>query len=90
MKNWYRPAIYLFLPSIAGIISEIDQQPAEKTAEEKNTTGVIKGNTTFKELLDWGIKKEDIEKAINDNISNTNQVIKEYAGAKAIEFGTNY
>lgn len=67
--------------------SEAEQKPSEEKIAEKTPSGIIKGSTTFKELLDWGVKQEDIEKIINDKMPNTAQIIKEYAGAKAIEFG---
>lgn len=74
----------------------VDVSPAANTQvpaatakpEAVNTEKTIKGSTTFKEMIDWGIKKEDIEKVINDKLPDTSKIIKDYATAKGIEFST--
>lgn len=57
-------------------------------AENAAANNTIKGSTTFQELLDWGVRKEDIEKTINDKLPDSNKIIKDYATAKGIEFST--
>lgn len=47
---------------------------------------IIKGSTTFKELLDWGVKREDVEKILNEEISDIDEKIKDYASGRGIEF----
>lgn len=64
--------------------SSLSTSSTEKTVTER----VIKGSTTFKELLDWGVKKEAIEKAINDKLPDSGKTIKDYATAKGIEFSS--
>lgn len=59
-----------------------------KTENSDGTGNVIKGSTTFGEVLDWGINKEDIEKIINDKIPSNGDKIKDYATSKGIEFST--
>ena len=70
------------LPQISSSTTAAPTSSPQAASSER----VIKGNTTFKELLDWGVKKEDIEKTINDKLPNTGKVIKEYATAKGVEF----
>ncbi len=48
----------------------------------------IKGKTTFKELLEWGLKKEDIEQVIGDTLPNTSITVRDYATQKGVEFNT--
>jgi len=64
--------------------------PVTSSAQAENTAvnNTIKGSTTFQELLDWGVKKEDIEKTINDKLPDSNKIIKDYATAKGVEFST--
>ncbi len=65
-----------------------ETESAEVSSTNENTDRIVKGNTTFKELLDWGVKKEEIEKIINDKIPNTSEAVKDYATAKGTEFST--
>lgn len=65
-------------------------KPSE-TSDSHNTSDsdkTIKGKTTFGELLDWGVKQEDIEKVIKDKMPRIGDKIKDYADAKKIEFST--
>lgn len=61
---------------------------SETTKENADTENFIKGSTTFKDLLEWGVKKEEIEKILNDKISDTGKIIKDYATTKEIEFSS--
>lgn len=51
-------------------------------AEEKK----VKGNTTFKEVLDWGVTEEAIQSIINEKLPNVVMTIKDYCAEKEIEF----
>lgn len=75
-------------PAIATNIEKATTETKEVASESSETKKVIKGNTTFKELLDWGVKKEAIENIINDKMPSTSETIKDYASAKGIEFST--
>jgi len=46
----------------------------------------IAGKTTFQNLLDWGVKQEDIEKAIGQSLPSLNLLIKDWATAKGLSF----
>ncbi|KUO58296.1 MAG: hypothetical protein APF84_05545 [Gracilibacter sp. BRH_c7a] len=67
------------------------QQEQESTEtispDSHDTTSIaIKGITTFQELLDWGVKIEDIEKILNEEMPSPQKSIKDYAAEKGIEF----
>jgi len=49
---------------------------------------VIVGKTTFQNLLDWGVKQEDIEKALGTSMPNANLLIKDWATAEGAPFST--
>jgi len=56
------------------------------TSAAPSSERTIKGSTTFKELINWGVKKEDIEKIINDKMPDSSGIIKDFAASKGIEF----
>jgi hypothetical protein len=67
----------------------VDIEKAAKSIEENSSeenASFIKGKTTFKEVLAIGVKKEDIEKAINTNIEDTSAVIKDFCTQKELKF----
>ncbi|WP_069650459.1 hypothetical protein [Caloranaerobacter ferrireducens] len=58
-----------------------------KVSEDSNENEyIIKGKTTFKELLDWGLDKETIEGIIKSKIPNTNITIRDFCNNESIEF----
>jgi len=61
---------------------------APKSTEVSASEKAVKSSTTFKELLDWGVKREDIEKVINDKMPDSSKVVKDYTSTKGIEFST--
>lgn len=56
----------------------------EHTPEEYK----ISGKTTFQNLLDWGVKQEDIEKAIGQPLPAANLQIKDWAAVEGLSFST--
>lgn len=66
-------------------------QPGEiQTVEgEESTEQIIRGKTTFQDLLDWGVSKEEIEAAIGEKLPPAGTTIQDFAFQKeALEFGT--
>ncbi len=55
---------------------------------QSSTDRTIKGNTTFKEIIDWGISKEEIEAILGRKIQNTTSKIKDYCLENNIDFET--
>jgi hypothetical protein len=48
----------------------------------------VTGNTTFQELLDWGVSVEAIQKVIGGDLPAASTVIKDYISGKGLEFPT--
>lgn len=48
----------------------------------------VAGKTTFQNLLDWGVKQEDIEKTIGQPLPTVNLLIKDWAAAEGLSFST--
>lgn len=46
----------------------------------------INGNTTFQDLLNWGLTMEEIEKVLGGSIESKNVTIKDVATNKGVEF----
>lgn len=67
-----------------------EQQNTENTSIDTHDTtslNTIGGNTTFQQLLSWGVAKEDIEKIISDKMPSPQKNIKDYATEQGIGFG---
>lgn len=61
---------------------------ASATHTESTTDRTIKGSTTFQNLLDWGVARQDVEKVLNMAMGATGQTVRDFCTAKGIEFGT--
>lgn len=48
----------------------------------------VAGKTTFQNLLDWGVKQEDIEKTLGQPLPSANLLIKDWATLQGIAFST--
>ena len=59
--------------------------PEEHTEEEDQT---IKGKTTFREVLDWGVSQEDIEIVLGVGMPNPLTNIKDFCLEQGLEFTT--
>lgn len=57
---------------------------SEDDSYEEN---IIKGKTTFKEALEFGIEKEKIEEIIGYNIPSTGMTIRDFCFEKGLSFG---
>lgn len=68
---------------ISNIKAENNSQEyiSDDTEEKK-----VNGNTTFKEVVDWGVSEEAIQKIINEKLSNKVMTIKDYCLEREIEF----
>lgn len=49
---------------------------------------IVKGNSTFKEVLDWGVPKLEVEEIIGGKIPSTGLTIRDYCTQQGIEFST--
>ena len=55
--------------------------------KESNTENVVKGSTTFKDVLDRGLKREQIERVLGTQLPDVNEKIGDFCNSKGIEFG---
>lgn len=78
----------VILPEISGeIINEEDKEQAEEVKDE--TTGeenLVKGATTFKQVLDAGITKQQIEEILGMEMPSANMVIKDFCLEEGLSF----
>jgi hypothetical protein len=83
------------LSALGGSVPD-DSQAAESDAtstqvEETHTeteTGEVKGNTTFGQLLSWGVSKETIQQILGLPIGNAGVTVRDYCIENDIEFST--
>jgi len=61
--------------------------PSEEHAEYDSSERVIKGKTTFQELLDWGVSQETIESILGGPMPNPLTVVKTHCDAQGLYFG---
>lgn len=71
----------------------IINQPEENVTGKSNITQsatdrIVKGKTTFKEIIDWGISKEEIEAILSKKIQNTAITLNDYCSENNIDFST--
>jgi len=62
----------------------------DSTTDERNETALmeIKGKTTFAELYDWGVSKEELEKILGIPVGVRSESVREYSMSNGIEFST--
>ena len=63
-------------------------QVTESAPEEESTERVIKGKTTFREILNWGVTQETIEQIMGIPMPNPLTTIKDYCTEKGLDFET--
>ena len=62
-------------------------EPNLTEEHETSTEMVIKGNTTFGDLLAWGLPEEEIEAVIREKLPATGMTIRDFAIQKGLDFG---
>jgi len=67
--------------TIASLGSGITEE-YEESAEQ-----IIKGRTTFKEVLNWGVPEEEIEAIIGEELPATGMTIRDFANQEGLDFG---
>ncbi|WBW99566.1 hypothetical protein [Oceanirhabdus sp. W0125-5] len=64
---------------------KIESNSSENNTEENNEK-VIRGKTTFNEVIEWGISEEILENIINGKIIDKSVVIRDYCMKNGVEF----
>lgn len=67
-------------------VNKVEVNETEESNEDEEK--VVKGKTTFKEVIDFGVSEGDIEKIIGEKIPNTGLTVRDYCTEKGIEFST--
>ena len=63
-------------------------EPDITEEHETSTEMAIKGNTTFGDLLAWGLSEEEIKAIIGGELPVTGTAIRDFATQKGLEFST--
>jgi len=63
-----------------------DATPETHVAESDDTT--VRGKTTFGELVDWGLSREQIEQAIGMEMGKSGVTVRDYLAEAGVEFQT--
>ena len=91
LKEKLAPADIEALQEISVRLSDIrkEEVPGDDSAEEiehDEETGVIKGKTTFNELLEWGLTQEQIEEVLGMEMGARGTAVRDYMIEKELEF----
>ncbi len=92
LRERLAPADIDALRTITVELSELPQISAEADTTETEATaaplarGEVKGNTTFGELLEWGLTKEEIEGILNLPMGPRTVTVRDYVKEKGLEF----
>lgn len=65
-----------------------NNEESESTKEENDDQMLVKGNTTFKEVLEWGVDKPYVEDLIGGQIPNPVMSLRDYCVKNEISFST--
>lgn len=70
-----------------------DEEPsvaptAAKASSSTSAERVVKGKTTFGELIQWGVPQSSIEKLIGSPMPNPAMTVKDYASTNGLNFET--
>ena len=71
-------------PAPAASASDVTPTPTAHVVPAKTVTG----QTTFQELLDWGVSKEAIQAVIHADLPSPSTLVKDFAASKGLDFPT--
>jgi hypothetical protein len=66
--------------------TETTNTSVQAATTEAHEEPIIKGTTTFQQLLDAGISEEQIKSVIGSNMPPTNQIVKDYCTQNGLSF----
>ena len=67
----------------------MDSAPiTESTPEAEATERLVKGKTTFQEVLDWGVSQSVIEQVLGAPMPNPLTTVKDFCTAQGLSFET--
>jgi len=68
------------------VVEKDETSTANNANEKEETENILKGKTTFSELIDLGLTKEKIEEVIGYSINDLEMKIRDYCVEKGLEF----
>lgn len=90
-KGGLAPEQIAYLEKYTVVDGTISVEATSAPAESPSTTSeeyIVKGKTTFGELITWGIPQTVIEALINAPMPDSAMTIKDYASANGLDFET--
>ena len=80
----------VFLDAHAIDVSDIQHEIEFNVEEETHDEGgkVVQGQTTFANLMDWGVPEETIASIIGDEVFNPLSKVRDYCDENGLEFST--
>ena len=80
----------VFLNAHALDVSDIQHDIEIEVEEETRSDGarIVQGQTTFANLLDWGVPEETIASIIGDEVFNPLSKVRDYCDENGLEFST--
>jgi hypothetical protein len=79
---------YLDAHSVTLDTAAVPVQEIVSTSEAETTENLVKGKTTFQELLDWGVPQTVIEQIIGAPLPATSLTVKDYCTQQGLNFET--
>lgn len=92
LKDKLAPADLEALRAIGVSLSDLqtgvlESNPGDtEIVHEESTEAVIKGKTTFNELLEWGLTKEKIEEILGMEMGARSQTVRDFLYNQGLEF----
>ncbi len=77
-------------PAVVQTVIEATAMP-EKTAapaDQQASDRMVRGSTTFQDLLDWGVEQAEIESILGESMPAPESVIKDFYAEKGLEFSS--
>ena len=84
----YLDAHIVDLPAVLPVVEGTPAPVVAETHTENETDRMVKGKTTFGEVLDWGVTQEVIESIIGAPLPNRLIKVKDYCTEKGLAFET--
>jgi len=73
--------------SLSSVKQSASEEPAEATSEHETAEEfTVSGKTTFQELLDFGVTKEEIEQILGMPMGRGAETVRDYVADKNMEF----
>ncbi len=86
LKEKLAPADIEALQAVSIKLSDIKAEDPEVAEEHDVVIGEIKGGTTFNDLLEWGLTKEEIEAVLGVEMGASGTAVRDFLMEKGLEF----